>query len=53
MREIKAPTRTALIIINPVAIPLISVNKKSIDICSGFKFTKIKKIDAKRTKKMK
>ena len=42
MREIKAPIKVALIIINPVAIPLISVNKRSIDICSGFKFTKIR-----------
>ena len=53
MREIKAPIRTALIITNPIDIPLISVNKRSIDACSGFKFTKIKRIDTKRTKKMK
>ena len=43
MREIKAPIRTALIIINPIDIPLISVNKRSIDVCSEFKFTKIKR----------
>jgi hypothetical protein len=53
MREIKAPIRTAVIIMNPIDIPLISVNKRSIDACSGFKFTKIKRIDTKRTKRMK
>jgi len=53
MKEIKAPIRTALIIINPVDIPLISVNKRFIDVCTGFKFIKIKRIDTKRTKEMK
>tara|TARA_S200000501_G_scaffold7560_1_gene6719 strand:+ start:266 stop:427 length:162 start_codon:yes stop_codon:yes gene_type:complete len=53
MRDIKAPTRTALIIINPIDVPLISMNKRSIDVCSEFRFTKIKRIETKRTKKMK
>jgi hypothetical protein len=53
MREIKAPIRTALIIINPIDIPLILVNSRSKDVCSGFKFTKTNKVDIKRIKKMK